>query len=65
VRTPGASFPTSGPHHRLGQREQARADLTHPHKLLDQPRGMKDAEAIDLMHEAETLIAPPRATTER
>jgi hypothetical protein len=52
-------------HHQFGQREQARANLAHLHKLLDQPRGMKDAEALDLMHEAEALIAPPRATTER
>jgi hypothetical protein len=52
-------------HHRLGQHDQTRANLAHLHKLLDQPRGMKDAEALDLMHEAEALIAPPRATTER
>jgi predicted Zn-dependent protease len=52
-------------HHRQGQREQARANLAHLHKLFDQPRGMKDAEALDLMHEAEALIAPPKATTER
>jgi WD40 repeat protein len=52
-------------HHRLGQHDEARANLAHLHKLLDQPRGMKDAEALDLMHEAEALIAPPRATTER
>jgi WD40 repeat protein/Flp pilus assembly protein TadD len=52
-------------HHRLGQQEQARANLARLHKLLDQPRGMKDAEALDLMSEAQALIAPPRATTER
>ena len=51
--------------HRLGQQELARAHRTHLHKLLDQPRGMKDAEALDLMREAQALIAPPRATTER
>jgi predicted Zn-dependent protease len=51
--------------HGLGQHEQARANLAHLHKLLDQPRGMKGAEALDLMREAEALIAPPRATTER
>jgi hypothetical protein len=39
-------------HHRLGQHEQTRAVLARLHKLLDQPRGMKDAEALDLMHEA-------------
>jgi WD40 repeat protein/serine/threonine protein kinase len=43
-------------HHRLGQEEQARAVLA---RLLDRPRGTKDAETLDLMHEAETLIAPP------
>jgi hypothetical protein len=52
-------------HHRLGQHEQARANLAHLHKLLDQPRWMKDAEALDLMREAQALIAPPRASTER
>ena len=45
--------------------DQARAKLAHLHKLLDQPRGMKDTETLDLMHEAEALIAPPRATTEQ
>jgi hypothetical protein len=30
--------------------DQARAKLTHLHKLLDQPRGMKDTETLDLMH---------------
>jgi hypothetical protein len=53
------------PHHWLGQPEEARADLAHLHKLLGQPRGMKDAETLDLMREAEALIAPARATTER
>jgi WD40 repeat protein len=52
-------------HHRLGQREQARANFDHLHRLLDQPREMKDSEALDLMREAEALIAPPRATTKR
>jgi hypothetical protein len=45
--------------------EQARANLAHRHKLLGQPRGMKDTEILDLMHEAEALIAPRRETTER
>jgi len=52
-------------HHRLGQHEQARANLARLRALFDQPRRAKDAEALDLMHEAEALIAPPRATTER
>ena len=52
-------------HHRLGQREQARAVLARLREVLDQPRWAKDAETLDLMHEAEALIAPPRATTER
>jgi hypothetical protein len=52
-------------HHRLEQREHARAVLARLRALHDQPHGAKDAEALDLMHEAEALIAPPRATTER
>jgi predicted Zn-dependent protease len=52
-------------HHRLGQHQQARANRAHLYKLLDQPRGMKEAEALVLMHEAEASIAPRRATTER
>jgi tetratricopeptide (TPR) repeat protein len=52
-------------HHLLGQYEQARAKLAHLHKVLDQPRGMKDAEALDLMGEARALIAPQAATTDR
>jgi hypothetical protein len=52
-------------HHRLGQREQARAALARLRQRLDQDRATKDAEALDLMHEAEALISAPRATTER
>jgi WD40 repeat protein len=52
-------------HHRRGQHEQARANLAHLDKALDQARAMKDAEALDLMHEAEALFARPRATTKR
>jgi WD40 repeat protein/serine/threonine protein kinase len=52
-------------HHRLGQQEQARAVLARLRALFDQPQRAKDAEALDLMHEAEALIAPPRATTEQ
>ena len=52
-------------HHQLGQKEQARAVLARLRALFDQPHRAKDAEAFDLMHEAEALIAPPRATTER
>jgi WD40 repeat protein len=52
-------------HHKLGQHEQARAVLARLRALFDQPHRAKDAEAFDLMHEAEALIAPPRTTTER
>jgi WD40 repeat protein/serine/threonine protein kinase len=52
-------------HHQLGQHERARAALARLRQLLDQPRWAKDAEARDLVHEAETLIARPVATTER
>ena len=52
-------------HHQLGQQEQARAALARLRALFDQPHWAKDAEALDLLHEAEALIAPPRATTER
>ena len=52
-------------HHRLGQQEQARAVLARLRALLDQPQRAKDAEVLDLMLEAEALIAPPRETTER
>jgi Flp pilus assembly protein TadD len=51
-------------HHRLGQREQARTELARLRELLNQPRWAKNAEALDLMHEAEALIVQP-ATTER
>jgi hypothetical protein len=34
-------------------------------EALEQPRWTKDAETLDLVHEAEVLIAPPRATDER
>jgi tetratricopeptide (TPR) repeat protein len=43
-------------HHRLGQQEQARAILARLRAILHQPRWAKDAEAFDLMHEAEGLI---------
>jgi hypothetical protein len=52
-------------HHQLGQHEQARADLARLRELIDQPRWAKDAESLDLMHEAQALIAPQVATTER
>jgi hypothetical protein len=51
-------------HHRLRQREQARTDLARLRELLNQPRWAKNAEALDLMHEAEALIVQP-VTTER
>jgi Tol biopolymer transport system component len=52
-------------HHRLGQQEQARADLARLREALNQPRWAKGAETLDLVHEAQALIATPRATTER
>jgi WD40 repeat protein len=52
-------------HHRLGQREQARAALVRLREALDQPRGMKDTETLDLMHEAQALIASQVAANER
>ena len=51
-------------HHRLGQHEQARAVLARLRALLDQPHRAKDAEALDLMHEAQALIAPHVATSQ-
>ena len=44
-------------HHQLGQREQAQSDLARLRQILDQPRWAKDAETLDLAHEAEALIA--------
>ena len=52
-------------HHQLEQHAQAKADLARLREILNQPRWSKDAEALDLMHEAEALIAPSKATTER
>jgi dipeptidyl aminopeptidase/acylaminoacyl peptidase len=52
-------------HHRLGQYEQARAVLAHLRELVDQPRWAKDAETLDLMHEAQALIGSQVATTGR
>jgi WD40 repeat protein len=52
-------------HHQLGQREEARSALAQLRQILDEPRGTKDAESLDLMHEAQALIAPQAATTER
>jgi hypothetical protein len=44
-------------HHRLGQRELARAELACLHEIVDQPDRTKDAdENLDLVHEAETLV---------
>jgi eukaryotic-like serine/threonine-protein kinase len=51
-------------HYQLDQREQARADLACLRELLDQPRWAKDAETLDLVHEAQALVGPA-ATTER
>jgi cytochrome c-type biogenesis protein CcmH/NrfG len=52
-------------HHHLGQHDQARADLARLREILDQPRGTKDAETLGLVHEAQALIAPQAAMTER
>jgi len=52
-------------HHRLGQREQAWAGLARLRKLLDRPHRTQEGETLDLMHEAQALIAPQAATTER
>jgi hypothetical protein len=52
-------------HHRLGRHDQARAVLARLRALLDEPHRAQGAEALDLMHAAEALIAPPWATTER
>jgi hypothetical protein len=52
-------------HHQLGQPEKARTALARLRQGLDQPRGTEDAETLGLVHEAEALIAPRAATTER
>jgi WD40 repeat protein/serine/threonine protein kinase len=52
-------------HHQLGQHQQARAAFARLRALFDQPQWAKNAEAVNLMHEAQALIAPPRTTTER
>jgi hypothetical protein len=46
-------------HQRLGQHEQARANLSRLRDFVDQPGGTKDAgENLGLVHEAETLVHP-------
>jgi eukaryotic-like serine/threonine-protein kinase len=52
-------------HHRLGQHEQARAELALLREIMARSRGSKEAETLDLMREAQALITPPRATIER
>src|SRR5262249_29809937 len=52
-------------HHRLGRAEQGRAALARLREILDRPPWAQDAAALDLAHEAEALIAPKAATTER
>jgi WD40 repeat protein len=52
-------------HHRLGQQAQARAVLVRVREVLDHPRVTTDAETLDLMHEAEALIAPQAATNKK
>jgi dipeptidyl aminopeptidase/acylaminoacyl peptidase len=44
-------------HHRLGQQEQARTVLARLLKILDRTRGTKDADSLNLVHEAEALIS--------
>jgi hypothetical protein len=61
-RVDGKSSPTAlaflaMAHHHLGQRDQARAALDRLREILEQPRWAKDAEARDVGHEAEALIA--------
>ena len=59
----------SGADDRLRRRaeaiEQDRTVLARLPALFDQPQRAKDAEALELMHEAEAMIAPPSASTER
>jgi eukaryotic-like serine/threonine-protein kinase len=43
-------------HHQLGEREQAQTDLARLREILDQPHWAKDAETLDLVHEAQALI---------
>jgi hypothetical protein len=43
-------------HHRLGRQEQARAVLVGLLEILDRTRGTKDADSLNLVHEAEALI---------
>ena len=45
--------------------EQDRTVLGRLRALFDQPHRVKDSEAIDLMHQAEAMIAPQAATIER
>lgn len=52
-------------HHQLGQREKARSALARLQPSLDRPHGTKDAETLDLVHEARALIASQAATTAR
>jgi Flp pilus assembly protein TadD len=52
-------------HYQLGQREQASAGLARLREVLDQPRWTKDAETLELVREAQALIAPQAATIAR
>jgi hypothetical protein len=45
--------------------EQDRSVLARLRALLDESHRVKEPATFDLMHEAEALIAPPRAVTER
>jgi hypothetical protein len=52
-------------HYRLGQREEARAVLAQLRQFVDNPHGSRDTEILDMIHEADALIACQVATTER
>jgi WD40 repeat protein len=52
-------------HHRLGQREQARAALARLREILDQSRWTRDAEILGLAHEVQALVGLAAATEHR
>jgi hypothetical protein len=52
-------------HHHLGQHEQVQVLLARLRELINQPRWARDAEALDLMHEARALITTQGAKAEK
>jgi hypothetical protein len=52
-------------HRQFGQHDQARTGLARLRAILDRPRGTKDAEILDLVHEDHALVAPQEMATER